>query len=180
MEGSSESDWMASWKPRRPRVAGAARDAGMLTTTMTCPRHGTTEFVIEGRGYYRCKRCRADGVVRHRQKVKAILVEEAGGRCVICGYARHLQALQFHHVDPGDKRPGAQWARCDVLARRAARGGEEMRPSLRKLPRRSGDRRCHASRYSSDVARRCLSVAWASSIHQIWGSSMAERTAVNR
>jgi hypothetical protein len=36
--------------------------------------------------------------------VKAILVEEAGGCCVICGYARHHQALQFHHLDPRQKR----------------------------------------------------------------------------
>jgi transposase len=87
-------------------VASAARDAGMLAATMTCPRHGDTEFVIEGRGYYRCKRCRADSVVRHRQKLKAILVEEAGGRCAICGYAGHVQALQFHHLDPSEKRLG--------------------------------------------------------------------------
>jgi transposase-like protein len=91
---------------RRPGVASAAREAGVLSTTMTCPRHGETEFVIEGRGYYRCKRCRTDSVIRHRQKLKAILVEEAGGRCVICGYARHLQVLQFHHVDPSEKRLG--------------------------------------------------------------------------
>jgi transposase-like protein len=89
---------------RRPGVAKSARDAGRLSITMTCPRHGETEFVIEGRGYYRCKRCRAECVVRHRQKMKAILVEEAGGRCVICGYARHLQVLQFHHVEPSKKR----------------------------------------------------------------------------
>lgn len=91
---------------RSPGVASVAREAGRLSATMTCPRHGETEFVIEGRGYYRCKRCRADGVVRHRQKMKAILVEEAGGRCVICGYSRHVQALQFHHLDPSDKRLG--------------------------------------------------------------------------
>lgn len=91
---------------RRPGVATAAREAGMLSTTMTCPRHGETDFVIEARGYYRCKRCRAESVVRHRQKLKAILVEEAGGRCVICGYARHFQALQFHHLDPSEKRLG--------------------------------------------------------------------------
>lgn len=89
---------------RRPGVASAAREAGMLSTTMTCPRHGETEFKIEGRGYYRCKQCRAESVVRHRQKLKAILVEEAGGRCVICGYSRHVQALQFHHIDPREKR----------------------------------------------------------------------------
>jgi transposase len=91
---------------RRPGVSTAAREAGLLSTMMRCDRHGETEFVIEGRGYYRCKRCRAESVARHRQKLKAILVNEAGGRCVICGYSRHIQALQFHHVDPAEKRMG--------------------------------------------------------------------------
>lgn len=89
---------------RRPGVSGAAREAGLHSIVMTCPRHGEAEFVIEGRGYYRCKQCRADSVVRHRQKLKAILVKEAGGCCIICGYSSHVQVLQFHHVDPAAKR----------------------------------------------------------------------------
>jgi hypothetical protein len=32
------------------------------------------------------------------------LVREAGGACVLCGYARYLGALQFHHRDPTTKR----------------------------------------------------------------------------
>ncbi|HUE27061.1 MAG TPA: helix-turn-helix domain-containing protein [Solirubrobacteraceae bacterium] len=90
----------------RMMVARAAKNAGLLTVTMSCRSHGDTEFVLEGRGYYRCKQCRTESVVRHRQKVKAILVEEAGGRCAVCGYSRHLQALQFHHLDPKRKRLG--------------------------------------------------------------------------
>jgi DNA-binding transcriptional ArsR family regulator len=82
------------------------RDAGVLTAEMECRHHGETEFILEGRGYYRCKPCRAKGVVRRRQKPKAILVEEAGGRCVICGYDRNIRALQFHHRDPSLKRLG--------------------------------------------------------------------------
>jgi transposase-like protein len=90
----------------RPSVAArrAAKEAGHLMVTLVCPHHGETEFIIEGRGYYRCKRCRSEGVVRHRQKVKEILVTEAGGCCVICGYDRHVRALQFHHLDPSVKR----------------------------------------------------------------------------
>lgn len=88
----------------KPGASKAAREAGLLSTNMTCEHHGETEFVIEGRGYYRCKRCRADSVVRRRQKVKAILAEEAGGRCVICGYSSHPQALHFHHLEPENKR----------------------------------------------------------------------------
>jgi 5-methylcytosine-specific restriction endonuclease McrA len=35
--------------------------------------------------------------------MKAQLVDEAGGCCALCGYDRHLGALQFHHIDPTTK-----------------------------------------------------------------------------
>jgi hypothetical protein len=60
--------------------------------------------VLEGRGYYRCRRCRAERVAQRRRDVKASLVAEAGGRCIVCGYDRYLGALEFHHLDPGEKR----------------------------------------------------------------------------
>jgi hypothetical protein len=71
---------------------------------MTCIRHGEAEFVLEGRGHYRCKRCRSESVARHRRKVKETLVAEAGGSCVVCGCDRCLTALAFHHLDPTEKR----------------------------------------------------------------------------
>lgn len=85
-------------------ATAAGRSDGHLTLTRTCPRHGETEFVIEGRGYYRCKQCRSDQIVRHRRRVKEVLVAEAGGRCALCGYQRYLGALEFHHRDPAMKR----------------------------------------------------------------------------
>jgi hypothetical protein len=54
----------------------------------------------------RCKKCRAEAVARRRRKVKEILVEEAGGCCVICGYDRSVCALEFHHRDPSQKAFG--------------------------------------------------------------------------
>lgn len=83
---------------RRPRCGNGARFA-----TFDCKRHGTTEFVLEGRGYYRCKRCRSEAVARRRRAIKRQLVEEAGGACVLCGYARWPGALQFHHVEAAEK-----------------------------------------------------------------------------
>lgn len=83
--------------------AGAARSArarGELAIVRDCARHGTTEFIVEGRGYYRCKRCRAERVARRRRTAKQTLVAEAGGRCAICGYDRYLGSLEFHHLDP--------------------------------------------------------------------------------
>ena len=43
---------------------------------------------------------------RRRRKIKRILVAEAGGACVLCGYSRTLAALHFHHVDPAQKAFG--------------------------------------------------------------------------
>lgn len=76
---------------------------GSKLATFECRRHGRTAFILEGRGYYRCKRCRAAAVAKRRRTVKRQLVEEAGGACVLCGYSRWLGALQFHHVRRGEK-----------------------------------------------------------------------------
>lgn len=46
----------------------------------------------------------AEAVVRRRRKIKRVLVEEAGGACLLCGYDGCMAALEFHHVDPGEKR----------------------------------------------------------------------------
>jgi transposase len=82
----------------RPRHASGARFA-----TFNCRRHGSTEFVLEGRGYYRCKRCRSAAVAKRRRTIKRQLVEEAGGACALCGYSRWIGALQFHHVESHSK-----------------------------------------------------------------------------
>jgi hypothetical protein len=46
---------------------------------------------------------RSDGVSDHRRRLKSILVAEAGGGCCICGYDKHITALEFHHIDPSRK-----------------------------------------------------------------------------
>ena len=92
-----------SRRASRP-AALAAREAGLVTVAMACPAHGESEFSIEGRGYYRCKRCRSEAVTNRRRRVKATLVAEAGGCCALCGYARYAGALAFHHLDPSQKR----------------------------------------------------------------------------
>lgn len=94
--------WMGRYElqanPRRRRGHDGDYEA-----TLLCRHHGQTRFVLEGRGYYRCKRCRIERVGRRRRIIKSKLVAEAGGRCVICGYDRCQRALEFHHLDPSTK-----------------------------------------------------------------------------
>jgi Helix-turn-helix domain len=87
------------------RGAGVlATKAGAATPHLPCPTHGVTRHVPRADGSFRCTRCRSEQVAEHRRRVKRQLVEEAGGRCLLCGYDRYLAALQFHHVDPDAKR----------------------------------------------------------------------------
>lgn len=73
-----------------------------------CQRHGLTEFAQysagPSRGYrWSCKRCVGEAVTRRKQKLKRILVDEAGGCCTVCAYGRCIVNLGFHHVDPKTK-----------------------------------------------------------------------------
>jgi len=111
---------------RRPVAAAkAARRAGLRSAELRCGRHGATDFVIDGAGVYRCRRCRSEAVSRRRRRVKAILVQEAGGRCRICGYDRNMRALHFHHLDPSHKR-------LSINAKGVALALETLRREARK------------------------------------------------
>jgi 5-methylcytosine-specific restriction endonuclease McrA len=70
-----------------------------------CASHGFTEFALYGRQRprWRCKRCVGEAVSRRQQKIKRVLVAEAGGRCSVCGYDRCMANLHFHHLNPAEK-----------------------------------------------------------------------------
>jgi transposase len=106
-------------------IAEAVRN-GTRTLVGTCQRHGRTEFVLVGSANHpRCKRCRAEAEMRRRRKVKRILVDEAGGACVVCGYERCVAALQFHHLDRDRKSFG-------LAQRGITRSIEEVRKEAQK------------------------------------------------
>lgn len=95
--------WLGRYGLKTRTVRRGTANPGLATITRTCQHHGETDFVIDGAGDYRCRRCRVEAVVRRRRKVKQLLVAEAGGGCAICGYSRYAGALAFHHVDPDEK-----------------------------------------------------------------------------
>jgi transposase len=87
---------------RARRSAAASREPRVVIRE--CARHGFTAWIRTGTGgRYRCKRCRSEHVSARRRRVKKLLVDEAGGRCILCGYNRYAGALQFHHLDPSTK-----------------------------------------------------------------------------
>lgn len=93
--------------PRARQAAlRSARANGDRWVVQRCARHGLARHAIESSGFMRCTRCRAERVSERRRAVKRILVAEAGGRCVLCGYDRFVGSLEFHHVDPSTKRFG--------------------------------------------------------------------------
>jgi len=68
-----------------------------------CKKHGRTEFIVEGRGYSRCRQCRSNAVTKNRQMRKQQLIEHFGGKCQVCGYDRCPAALDFHHLNRKEK-----------------------------------------------------------------------------
>ena len=94
----------------RGRPADPARAS--LSEMRTRRRHGLAEFQryrsgrkANGETRYRwaCKRCTGEAVTRRKQKLKRTLIDEAGGRCAVCGYDRCVVNMTFHHVDPSQK-----------------------------------------------------------------------------
>lgn len=83
-----------------------ARRGGHQTLEAECPTHGLTIFVIQGCGKVVCRKCRATRVAVRRRQNKEALAQEAGGKCVRCGYDTFIGALQFHHLDPDEKQFG--------------------------------------------------------------------------
>jgi transposase-like protein len=80
---------------------------GVNAITRTCRTHGATLFVRYGtHDSFRCEACRKERVGARRRRIKQILVDEAGGACVLCGYSRFVGALHFHHLDPASKSFG--------------------------------------------------------------------------
>lgn len=99
--------WLArygieSTMARRRREGAVAREMGADEAVLLCAVHGSVRHVRRDDGY-RCTSCRSAAVTARRRRVKRLLLEEAGGACVLCGYDRCVAALHFHHVDPARK-----------------------------------------------------------------------------
>jgi hypothetical protein len=101
---STVSYWLRRYGLKTARARRALTIGPDGEASGDCRRHGRERFVQrKSDGCYRCARCRSEDVMRRRRRVKAILVQEAGGACSLCGYCKYVGALHFHHVDPAGK-----------------------------------------------------------------------------
>lgn len=44
-----------------------------------------------------------EATIKHRNKIKTMIVESMGGACQTCGYNKCLAALEIHHINPNEK-----------------------------------------------------------------------------
>lgn len=82
---------------------------GIDTSHRICQKCGK-EFVIKPFAYNRsyCYDCVPDGDTpktgsEMRAIIKKWVVDEKDGACIICGYNKCLDALEFHHLNPNEK-----------------------------------------------------------------------------
>jgi transposase len=141
-------------RAQRIRDNREGRSQGLAMVRRICRRHGETDFWLEGRGYYRCMKCRWENVAASRLRTRLLLIEEAGGRCAICSYDAYAGALQFHHVDPAEK--------SFELSIGCMRSLEAMRAEAHKCALLCAN--CHAE-VEAGVARLPFQVAAASADH---------------
>jgi transposase len=129
--------WLKKYELRTAPLHYSRRDAEKTPSVFReCATHGWTDYIrIGARGYYRCPACTSERVASRRRRLKEILVAEAGGRCVLCGYDAYFGALQFHHIDPTRKRFG-------LALGGLTRALDEVRQEARKCVLLCGN--CHA------------------------------------
>lgn len=85
-------------------------------------------------------------VAKRRKKLKAMAIVYKGGKCVICGYNRCVNALDFHHLNPDEKGFGLSvkgltraWSRIkaetDKCVLICANCHREIHAGITQLPR---------------------------------------------
>jgi transposase-like protein len=132
-------------RARRPRKSV---DVAVGTRELRrCPAHGDALHVVRTDGYCRCLLCVKQRVGDRRRQVKEILIAEAGGECVVCGYDSCAAALHFHHVDPSTKS-------FAISSKGVTRSLETARREARKCVLVCSN--CHA-----EVEHGLLTVDWA-------------------
>lgn len=103
---STVRHWLTRYGLRTKRRHRILDGEELPRVVRDCSIHGRTTFYRRRDGGYRCTACNRVAVSGRRRTLKRILVEEAGGACLLCGYSKCIRALNFHHRDPEEKSFG--------------------------------------------------------------------------
>ena len=161
----------------RARLAetAPARAAGAETTVRELPVPRTDDVrARRAPDGFRCRSCHTEAVAPPAPRVKEILVAEAGGRCVLCGFDALRRRRCTSITRSGRRRPSRSPPGRHALAGRCASEAREVRAAVRELPRRGRGRDCATARVATTMSARPYSGA------AFGGSSTAEHSAVNR
>jgi len=79
--------------------------------------------------------------MKRMAEIKIQSIKYKGGECLICGYNKHLAALQFHHTDPKHKDFG--------IADFRNRSFEKLKSELDKCILLCAN--CHSIEHASDI-----------------------------
>ncbi|MEO0206896.1 MAG: hypothetical protein ABIL22_09525 [candidate division WOR-3 bacterium] len=60
-------------------------------------------ITVDKRRYSDRRKYLIEAVQRKRKKIREMAIAYKGGKCQICGYAKCLEAMEFHHLDSNKK-----------------------------------------------------------------------------
>lgn len=86
------------------------------------------------------KCCVKAKVVAWRKRTKQRAVEYLGGKCLVCGYDRCIEVLEFHHRDPAQKDFG-------IAASGSCRSWDRIQTELDKCDLLCAN--CHRERHAA-------------------------------
>lgn len=90
--------------PSRIIIDGKERNLGNRKYCLNCSPFGkhNTKKLDDSKRKERDKNIELVGSYRRRNSIRA--KEYLGNKCLICGYEKCIQALEFHHLIPEEKR----------------------------------------------------------------------------
>ena len=99
--------WLKKYNLKTNFLIGSKKEYGQYKFCPQCCQNcSISDFYKRGEkigGYGWCKSCLNKITVQKQRETKQKCVDYKGGKCVICGYDNYIGALDFHHLEPGEK-----------------------------------------------------------------------------
>lgn len=119
-DGLSQREIAEKLQSTQTTIGRYMRKYGLVANRRKGPRAGSKPHLCKGCGetdpakfrkqwfstsYSKCKACHAKAQADKLRTNRGEAIKLKGGKCCICGYAKHHGSLHFHHLDPAQKDP---------------------------------------------------------------------------